>query len=230
MIKNSYIIRIYECKKKVIKQGGMIMAGGFLGRVASDTLGLSDIGKIISPQDFDKVDGDDFILQEDGERIFCVIKSKTDEYVFTNYGLLHVDGKSALEKKRLVKRYEFKHCLVSHVMIETAGTIDLDIELKFTIGDQNMSIDVDKNQMMQLKPIYKSLIEVGRMQAHNNELFEDGYKGLQMANEDLARNKIQGDISEIIEKLTNFNLDWMEALRKEYQIRDYSAAYEKYLK
>ena len=37
------------------------MAGGFLGRVAADTLGISDIGKIIAPQDFDKVDGDDCI-------------------------------------------------------------------------------------------------------------------------------------------------------------------------
>lgn len=202
----------------------------FLGRVASDTLGLSDIGKIISPQDFDKVDGDDYILQEDGERIFCVIKSKTDEYVFTNYGLVHVDGKSALEKKRLVKRYEYKENQVSEVMIETAGTIDLDIELKFTLKEEKFSIDVDKNQLQQLKPLYKALVEIGRLQEHNNTLFQDGYNGLERANNDLSRNMIQGDIVDILEKLTNFNLDWMEALRKEYQIRDFSAAYEKYMK
>lgn len=206
------------------------MAANFLGRVAADTLGLSDIGKIISPQDFDKVDGDDYILQEDGEKIYFVIKSKSDEYVFTNYGLIHVDGKSALEKKRLVKRYEFKTSMVSNVLIETAGTIDLDIELKFTMGENTFSIDVDKNQLMQLKQIYKSLIEISRMQQHNNNAFQDGTNGLKMANEDLSRNMIQGDIVDIIEKLTNFNLDWMEALRKEYRIRDYAAAYDKYIK
>ena len=204
------------------------MAGGFLGRVASDTLGLSDIGKIISVQDFDKVDGDDFILQEDGEKIYYVIKSKTDEYVFTNYGLVHVDGKSAIEKKRLVKRYEFKNCLVSEVMIETTGTIDLDSELKFSIGEEHFSIDVDKNQLAGLKQIYKSLIEISHLQKHNSELFQDGVTGLERANMDFARNQITGDISEVIEKLTNFNLDWMEALRKTYQVRDYSVAYEKY--
>lgn len=206
------------------------MAGGFLGRVASDTLGLSDIGKIIDVQDFDKVDGDDFILQEDGEKIYYVIKSKTDEYVLTNYGLIHVDGKSALEKKRLVKRYEFKTSRLSHIMIETAGTIDLDIEIKFTLGEESFSIDVDRRQMDQLKQIYKTLIEISHIQSHNSALFQDGVTGLERANNDLSRNIIQGDITDVIEKLTNFNLDWMEALRKEYEVRDYSAAYEKYHK
>lgn len=204
------------------------MAGGFLGRVAADTLGLSDIGKIIAPQDFDKVDGDDFILQEDGEKIFYVIKSKMDEYVFTNYALIHVDGKSALEKKRLVRRYDFKYQKVSGVMLETAGTIDLDIEIKFSINEKTFSIDVDKNQLPQLKQLYKSLIEIGNMQKHNDMLFTDGVNALKMANDDLSRNVIQGDIVEVTEKLTNFNLDWMEALRKEYHMRDFSVAYDKY--
>lgn len=204
------------------------MAGGFLGRVAADTLGLSDIGKIIAPQDFDKVDGDDFILQEDGEKIFYVIKSKMDEYVFTNYALIHVDGKSALEKKRLIRRYDFKYQKLSGVMLETAGTIDLDIEIKFSINETAFSIDVDKNQLPQLKQLYKSLIEIGNMQKHNDTLFTDGVNALKMANEDISRNIIQGDIVEVTEKLTNFNLDWMEALRKEYHIRDFSMVYDKY--
>lgn len=34
----------------------------FFGKIAADTLGISDIGKIISPKDFDKVDGDDYIF------------------------------------------------------------------------------------------------------------------------------------------------------------------------
>ena len=75
------------------------MAGNLFGKIAADTLGLSDIGKIIEPKDFDKVDGDDYIMHEDNERIFFVIKSRSDEYVFTNRGLLHVDGTNAVSKK-----------------------------------------------------------------------------------------------------------------------------------
>ena len=43
-------------------------------KVASDVLGLSDIGKIIEPKDYDKVASDDYVLHEDGEKIYFLIK------------------------------------------------------------------------------------------------------------------------------------------------------------
>ena len=49
---------------------------------ASDALGLSDIGKIIPPSQFHQTDIDDYIFHEDGEKIYFVIKSKSDEYCF----------------------------------------------------------------------------------------------------------------------------------------------------
>ena len=127
-----------------------------LKKLASDALGLSDIGRIISPSDYDKVDADDFIMHEDEEKIFFLIKSRTDEYCFTNLALIHVDGTSAVSKKRLVKRYDYYKNDIKHVMIETAGTVDLDCELKFTMGNVDFSIDVNRNQLEQLKDIYKA--------------------------------------------------------------------------
>ena len=56
-------------------------------RIASDALGLSDIGIIVKPEDYDKVESDDFILHEEKETIFFLIKSKSDEYCFTNKAL-----------------------------------------------------------------------------------------------------------------------------------------------
>ena len=94
-------------------------------------------------------------MHEDDEKIFFLIKSKTDEYCFTNLALIHVDGTSAVSKKRLVKRFDYYRHKISHVMIETAGTVDLDCELKFMIGNEEFSIDVDRNQLEQLKDIYK---------------------------------------------------------------------------
>ena len=49
-------------------------------KFASEALGLSDIGVIVAPSDYDKVDADDYLFHEDGERIFFLIKSKKDEY------------------------------------------------------------------------------------------------------------------------------------------------------
>ncbi len=38
------------------------------GKVAADVLGLSDIGSVIKPENYDKVDADDYVMHEDGER------------------------------------------------------------------------------------------------------------------------------------------------------------------
>lgn len=134
-------------------------------RIAAEALGLSDIGAIIQPKDFGSVDADDYLFHEDGEKIFFLIKSKKDEYCFTNLALIHVDGESAVSSKRSIKRYEYATHQISRVTIETAGTIDMDVELKFTIGDEVFSIDVRKNFIEQVKDIYKALITIGKRQA-----------------------------------------------------------------
>lgn len=49
-------------------------------KMAADVLGLSDVGFVITPKDYDKVDADDYVMHEDGEKIYFLIKSKSDEY------------------------------------------------------------------------------------------------------------------------------------------------------
>lgn len=127
---------------------------------ASDALGLSDIGKIIPPSQFNQTDVDDYVFHEDNERIYFVIKSKTDEYCFTNVAFVHLDGQSAVSKKRMLKRYPYRYFVPSAVMIETAGTMDLDAELKFNLGELRFSIDIDKSQIEQIRDIYKALTAI----------------------------------------------------------------------
>jgi len=205
------------------------MAGNLFGKIAADTLGLSDIGKIIEPKDFDKVDGDDYIMHEDNERIFFVIKSKSDEYVFTNRGLLHVDGTNAVSKKRTVKRHDFYYERVHNVSLETAGTVDLDVEIKFSFENKHFSIDVDKKQLEQLKDLYKALVEIERIQGTNNTSIEDGQNSLKMANDAISRASLQGNPSEIVKELTNFNFNWMQTIRNEYSNKDFGTVFEKYI-
>ena len=198
-------------------------------KLAAETLGLSDIGRIISPNDYDKVDADDYLFHEDGEKIFFLIKSKKDEYCFTNLALIHVDGDSAISNKRIVKRYEYVSHKVSQVFIETAGNIDLDIELKFTL-DQSLvfSIDVNKNCLKSLKDIYKVLITIGKLQ--NNE--EISRNNATLCFQALASMYKIGTIEseETIVKhynamLVNFNATILERHRK----RDFSNIFEKYI-
>ncbi|MGL4797611.1 MAG: PH domain-containing protein [Paraclostridium sp.] len=205
------------------------MAGNFFGKVAADTLGLSDIGKIIEPRDFDKVDGDDYIMHEDGEKIYFVIKSKSDEYVFTNRGLLHVDGATAVSKKRTVKRHDFYYERVNYVTLETAGTVDLDVEIKFSFGDTRFSIDVDKKQIEKLKDLYKALVEISTMQGKNYIAVEDGINGLKMANEAISRCSLEGNAASIVEDLTKFNFNWMKDIRENHNNKDFGEVFEKYI-
>ncbi|GGY36248.1 PH domain-containing protein [Pseudoduganella albidiflava] len=133
-------------------------------KFAADALGISDVGVIVGPADYNKVDADDYLFSEDGEQIFFLIKSKMDEYCFTNLALIHVDGDSAVSSKRTIKRFEYASHQISGVSIETAGTLDMDIELKFNLDETRFSIDVKKSFIEQLKDVYKALITIGKQQ------------------------------------------------------------------
>lgn len=147
-------------------------------KLASEALGLSDIGTIIQPRDYGSVDADDYLFHEDGEKIFFLIKSRKDEYCFTNLALIHVDGDSAVSSKRTIKRHDYADAVIERVTIETAGTVDMDVELKFSIGGTAFSIDVRKQFLEQLKDVYKALIAIGRLQARDEESRSNAFKVL----------------------------------------------------
>ena len=129
--------------------------------MAADLMGTSDIGKIIEPQDYDKTDIDDYIFHEDNEKIFFLIKAKTDEYCFTNTAFIHLDGTSAVSKKRTLHRYPYKYHQISRVLLETAGTVDRDVEVKFQLGGTSYSIDIEKSQIDKVRDLYKALFSIG---------------------------------------------------------------------
>ena len=197
-------------------------------KFAAEALGLSDIGIIVQPKDFDKVDADDYLFHEDQERIYFLIKSKKDEYCFTNLALIHVDGESAISSKRAIRRYDYAYYAIANVGIETSGTIDLDVELKFTIGDKLFSIDVRKDYLEALKDIYKALISIGRQQHHAEvcrghalhalNATATAYKlGSTGAGETLA-----GQFTELLRSLNH-------AVLQDHTRRDFSAVFEKYI-
>ena len=197
-------------------------------KLASEALGLSDIGVIVPPADFDKVDADDYLFHEDNERIFFLIKSKKDEYCFTNLALIHVDGDSAVSSKRSIKRYEYVSEPVSDVTIETAGTIDMDVELKFTIGGTVFSIDVRKNFIEQLKDIYKALITIGKMQRRDEAARENALRCLDALGSMYKVGQVAGE-EQITQHYTALLTTVNSTLLDRYNRRDYSPVFERYI-
>jgi hypothetical protein len=197
-------------------------------KLAAEAFGLSDVGVIIAPADYNKVDADDYLFQEDGERIFFLIKSKKDEYCFTNFGLTHVDGESAVSSKRTIKRYEYGAHRISQVTIETAGTIDMDVELKFYVDEVHFSIDVRKNFLESLKDIYKALTMISRLQARNEQARANAVRTLEAisamykVNAAGAEDSIVKQFNALLDNLNNTVLD-------RFAGRDYSEVFEKYI-
>lgn len=197
-------------------------------KLAAEALGISDIGVIVGPADYSKVDADDYLFSEDGEQIFFLIKSKKDEYCFTNLALIHVDGDSAVSSKRSIKRYDYAAYQVSGVSIETAGTLDMDVELKFNLDSTTFSIDVKKTFIEQLKDIYKALISIGKQQQRDAMARDNAVRALEATasvhklNAVPAGGSLVGQYLNLLEALNTATLDT-------HTRRDFSEVFTKYI-
>jgi hypothetical protein len=196
-------------------------------KLASEALGLSDIGVIVPPSDYDKVDADDYLFSEDGEKIFFLIKSKKDEYCFTNLGFVHVDGESAVSSKRTIRRYEWAHSGVGQPAMETAGTIDMDVELKFSIDGVSYSIDVRKNFIEQVKDIYKALFAIKRLQERDEAARDNARVCLGAVSSMFKLNTATPDevAAHYAHLLNTHNATTLEKFRR----KDFAAVFERYI-
>ncbi|UXH44823.1 PH domain-containing protein [Rossellomorea vietnamensis] len=200
------------------------------GKVASDVLGLSDIGTVIKPQDYDKADSDDYIMHEDGEKIYFLIKSKSDEYCFTNKALIHLDGTSAASKKRVLRRLDYYKYHLSNVLLETAGTVDLDVEIKFKIGSEIYSIDVHKKHLTEVKDLYKSLIKIGEITTDNSIYSGFANESLQLASSTLGQVKTDGvNVVEQFKEVNQYAFNWLSDKKKELTLKDFGFVFEKFI-
>lgn len=199
-------------------------------KIAADALGLSDIGKIIDPKDFDKTDADDYVMHEDNERIYFLIKTKADEYCFTNLALIHVDGQSAASSKRTLYRYPYSQHKISNVTLETAGKLDMDVEIKFRLGDVQFDIDVQKDQIEKLKDLYKALLRISETTYENSVVTSLANESLQKAVAILQNSRTEElKLSEEYKALTEFGFNWLTSIREQYHEKDFGDVFEKYI-
>lgn len=200
------------------------------GKLAADALGLSDVGSVIAPADYNKVDADDYVMHEDEEKIFFLIKSKADEYCFTNRALIHLDGTSAASKKRMLRRFSYASHPIGDVLLETAGTIDMDIELKFTIGDKAYSIDVHKKHIEQLKDLYKALIRIAELQREGQVGLDHARAALNTAAATLGRHAGGGGtVVDAFNQLTQASYTWLQDAQRRHVVKDFGPVFERYL-
>lgn len=199
-------------------------------KVASDMLGLSDVGKVIKPADYDKVDADDYVLHEDDEKIFFLIKSRQDEYCFTNKALIHMDGTSATSKRRTLYRFNYHHNSISEVALETAGTMDRDVEIQFKIGENLHSIVVHKDYLDELKDLYKALITISEISKNNETYMNYSRQSLDYAASTLSNSRSnETKLSNEFKEINEAAFDWLVENKNKYSVKDFGYVFERYI-
>lgn len=200
------------------------------GKVAADMLGLSDVGSVIEPKNYDKVDSDDYVMHEDNEKIYFLIKSKSDEYCFTNKALIHLDGTSAISKKRTLHRYNYHTHKITHVLLETAGTIDLDVEIKFNIGGREFSIDVHKKHIEQVKDLYKALLMIAEISHENEKALGYAKESIEIASTTLGRvTSNENNLVNSFKEINEAAFEWLMKSREQYKVKDFGSVFEEYI-
>lgn len=199
-------------------------------KLAAEVFGLSEIGIVVPKADFDKTESDDFVMHESGEEIFFLIKTKADEYCFTNKALIHVDGANAISKKRTLKRYEYAYSPITNVELETAGTIDLDVEIKFTIGNIPLSVDIHKRFLTEIKDLYKVLFAISLEVKDNEKKYTIAENSLSYASQSMGRlGNDEVTPAQSFEDITRFANNWMRESRLKYAKKDFKDVFELYI-
>jgi hypothetical protein len=133
-----------------------------------------------------------------------------------------------MSSKRVIKRYDYAQYPIANVTIETAGTIDLDIELKFTIGDTVFSIDVRKDHIEQLKDIYKALHTIGKLQRHDEQGRSNAMSAASVLGSMFKLNGAQ-DPAAVSAHYRSLLDELNEAVLQRHLRKDFSAVFEKYI-
>ncbi len=198
------------------------------GKLAADALGLSDIGSVIKAEDYNKVDSDDYVMHEDQEKIYFLIKSKKDEYCFTNTALIHLDGNSAISKKRMLRRFSYAKNQISDVYLETAGTVDMDIEIKFVMGGTQYSIDVHKKHIEEVKDLYKSLFRISEITRDNEVALEHARASLEHATRAIGRNSSGSPTpAESFKEVAQAANGWLANAHSKFVQKDFAAVFDR---
>ncbi|RLN51259.1 hypothetical protein BBJ29_005349 [Phytophthora kernoviae] len=128
--------------------------------LTKDLTGSADI--CTTATRFNKLHAAAYLLPE--EDVLFAFESAKEEFAFTNEALIMTLGESATTTRKLVKRLTYRECPIDNVLFETTGRVDRDCEIKFRIGEHDVSIDIARKEEAYVKGFYKTLLLLEREQ------------------------------------------------------------------
>ncbi|GGO09843.1 PH domain-containing protein [Saccharibacillus kuerlensis] len=204
------------------------MSRNIFSRVTSDLTGMSDKCKVIPPSDFSNSQAQAYVFTEMNEKLYFLLKSAKDEYAFTNIGMIHIDGERAISSKRQIHRYNYFEHTPTDVILETAGTADLDVEIKFTMG-RSFSIDVVKAHLEPLIVLYKILTLIGMTKTEYARHWALVERSFEHSRDAVGRLSGTGSASSEYRAILQHAQSELLAAYDKYHPQEYNAAFELYL-
>ncbi|KAG6617437.1 P-loop containing nucleoside triphosphate hydrolase [Phytophthora cinnamomi] len=145
--------------------------------LTKDLTGSADICN--TAKDFGKLHAAAYLLP--GEDVLFAFESAKEEFAFTNEALIMTLGENATTTRKLVQRAAYRDCPISSVLFETTGRVDRDCEIKFHIGEFDVSIDIARKEEEFVKGFYKTLLLLAREQKARSRSWGQAEKGLDEA-------------------------------------------------
>ncbi|KAG7377382.1 hypothetical protein PHYBOEH_000919 [Phytophthora boehmeriae] len=152
--------------------------------LTKDLTGSADI--CTTATNFDKLHATAYLLP--GEDVLFAFESAKEEFAFTNEALIMTVGENATTTRKLVKRLTYRDNRIENVLFETTGRVDRDCEIKFRIGEYDVSIDIARKEEAYVKGFYKTLLMLEREQRCRYRSWDQATKGLDKGADSLKLN------------------------------------------
>lgn len=207
--------------------------GTMFSGVLSDITGGADVCECIPRHEFSN-HPNVVMFSTPNEIPFIYLKAKKEEFIFTDCALVVVMGNSGASTKRMITRFPWEKYDINNVAFETAGFSfsDGDCELKFSIGGNDFSIDIQKEAVSTAAKYYQVMVELEYQQDYNRSMYNklrDPNNYPKMYNDIRLNVSNDSSINSTVNALTASAIDWIKAATTTYQPRSYKDIFESVL-
>lgn len=219
-----------------------------LNKIASSILGFSKLGVFISGDELVHTDSSNYTIDH-LEDIYYLIKTKTDEYCFTNRAVIHVDGRNSDAKRNVLHRFDYNMFVLHDIYLETASNMDIDAELRITLKDVKslkpkehikhpplkaalekeseivFSIAIHRDFLIELRALYKTLLLIKQKQFQNLKYLDTSENLFGLILSSVAAKK--NDSSQVtFQEVMSFVDKWLEQEKNSYSNEDFREIFE----
>lgn len=220
-------------------------------KLTAKAFGMNNIGRFVALEDIEDMYGYSYTLDHI-EQVYYAIRTKEHEYFFTNRAIIHVD-KTAEDGMSRLKRYDYGRFTVKDVFLEAAGEMDIECTLQIqlvpsdTSQDQSRTVypplkhmtpatmkrsgmihldmDVHVDDIVYVRAVYKTFIELKLMQLKNTEHLQLLERSFQQTFTAALSGKEMLD-TQALKETIEFMDNWFVEKKELYSNEDFAEIFE----